>query len=399
MVGGELAGLATVFLGRVGLFLPVGVGVDPGLWAVGLGVESAPEVEQAGRNVDVADEGLVPHAAFFLIGVADHERNPQSTLVDRGLSACEGHPVVGGKDNHCLFVEAGFLEDLHEAGHPLVDAGNALVVVGQLLPRFRGIGKEGGDGNLFRVVEDFLNPGMSLSVGLVPEQVGLELTLRGLVPASSAVRVGGGEVEKERPIALLGDEGPGLFRHLNGVAGASLEVGLVVKDLLGSGVVLPDVSRAVARVRHGPRKGETDGVVVAGELVEVVLVAVLTVGMVVEAAHHHRSTGRATGCCGIGVEEEGSVLGEGVDGRSLGYRVAVATQGRALVVGDEKDDVFLSSGKGGCPETEGRKDGSDSGNHGEQVVRPFNPRQGFGDVHRLFGAGSRPFFRLDLGSV
>ena len=77
MVGRQFACLSPVFLGRVGLFLPILVRIDPFLRTVCLGVQPSCKIKQAGRGVDMADEGLVPNSAFFLIGIADDERHPQ----------------------------------------------------------------------------------------------------------------------------------------------------------------------------------------------------------------------------------------------------------------------------------------------------------------------------------
>ena len=70
---------------------------------------------------------------------------------------------------------------------------------------------------------------------------------------------------------------------------------------------------------------------------------VLAVGVVVQAAHYDRTAGRATGGRGKGIEKKGSVFGEGVDGRSLGYFVSIATEGGGFVISDEEDDLYQTA--------------------------------------------------------
>ena len=78
-----------------------------------------------------------------------------------------------------------------------------------------------------------------------------------------------------------------------------------------------------------------------------VLVAVLSVCVVMETAHHHGTTRRTTRGGGEGVFENGSVLGQRINRRGFGNGVSVTAQGGGLVIGDEKDNVFLGGvGKG-----------------------------------------------------
>ena len=118
-----------------------------------------------------------------------------------------------------------------------------------------------------------------------------------------------------------------------------------MEDFFRSGVVFSDVSGPVTRIRHGPGEGQSDDVVITRELVKGVLVPVLAVGVVVQTAHHDRSAGRATGGGGKGVEEKRPVCGQGIDGRGPGNFVSIAPESGRLVVGDKKDDVFLSRKK------------------------------------------------------
>ena len=72
-----------------------------------------------------------------------------------------------------------------------------------------------------------------------------------------------------------------------------------------------------------------------------VLVAVLTIGVVMKSAQHHRPAGRTTCSGGEGIFEKGPVLGQGVNRWGLGNAIAVATQSGGLIIGDEKNDIFL----------------------------------------------------------
>ena len=219
--------------------------------------------------------------------------------------------MVGGEHDHRFVVEIRFPEDLDQSGDPLVDPGNALIVVGEFLAGFRGIRKEGRNRYFFRIVEHFFDSFMGFAVGLVAEKIGLEIALGSLVLPSSAMRVGGREIQKEGLFAFLSDEFTRLFGHLDGVAGVSAEVSLVVEDFFRRDVVFSNVSGPVTRIRHGPGEGQSDDVVITRELVKGVLVPVLAVGVVVQTAHHDRSAGRATGGGGKGVEEKRPVLRPG----------------------------------------------------------------------------------------
>lgn len=72
-----------------------------------------------------------------------------------------------------------------------------------------------------------------------------------------------------------------------------------------------------------------------------VLVTVLAVGVVMQSAHDHGSTGGAARGGGECMSKECAVGGKGVDRRSLSHRVTVATKGGGLIVGDQENDIFL----------------------------------------------------------
>ena len=66
---------------------------------------------------------------------------------------------------------------------------------------------------------------------------------------------------------------------------------------------------------------------------------VLAVAMIVQARHHHRTTGTATGCRGKRVIETRAVGGNRVDGRRHSDPVAVTSERRAFVICDNEDHV------------------------------------------------------------
>ncbi len=206
----------------------------------------------------MADEGLVVHAALRFVGIAHDEGDAEAALVDGGLAAGKGHAVIGGEDDEGLFVEAGFLEDLDEAGDASIDAGDALVVLGEFLAGLGIVGEKGRDGDFGRIVEDFLDAGEGAAGGFVAEEVGLQLELRGFVESSAAVRVGGGEVEEEGAVVGGGEEAAAFLGHLDGVALVPLQVGLEAVDLLGGDMEFPDVSGAVAGALHDAGQGVAD---------------------------------------------------------------------------------------------------------------------------------------------
>lgn len=72
-----------------------------------------------------------------------------------------------------------------------------------------------------------------------------------------------------------------------------------------------------------------------------VLMSVLPIGMVVEATHDHGSTGRTAGSGGKCVEKQGAVLGEGIDSRGLGNRIAIAAKRGRFIIGDEENDILF----------------------------------------------------------
>ena len=76
-----------------------------------------------------------------------------------------------------------------------------------------------------------------------------------------------------------------------------------------------------------------------------VLMSVLSIGMVVEPTHDHGSTGRTAGSGCKCVEKQGAVLGEGIDSRGLGNRIAIAAKRGRFIIGDEENDILFGCRK------------------------------------------------------
>ena len=74
-----------------------------------------------------------------------------------------------------------------------------------------------------------------------------------------------------------------------------------------------------------------------------VLGTVLSVGMIVESAHDHGTTGGAAGGRGKGVLKQCAIFGEGINRGSLGNRISIATEGGGLVVGNQENDIFSAA--------------------------------------------------------
>ena len=72
------------------------------------------------------------------------------------------------------------------------------------------------------------------------------------------------------------------------------------------------------------------------------LMSILTIGMIVESAHDHGSTGGTTGSGCKCMSEESAISGKRIDRRCLGNWITIAAQGGGLIIGDEENNIFLS---------------------------------------------------------
>lgn len=260
------------------MFFPESVCIDGVFWGVFGVIETVSEVEERGGDVGMADEGVVGDAALWLVGVADDEGDAEAGFVDGGFGSREGDAVVGGEDDEGFVVEVGLFEHVDEVGEAGIDAGDALVVLGEFGAAFGGVWEEWRDDDLVWLVEGFGDAGVLLLVGEVAEGVGLMWEVEVLV---GAVWVDEADVEEEGFGVVGEDDGACLFDGGDGVAGFCGELLVVVEDGVGGDVVFADEGGAVAGFSDDLWEGEGDGVGEAGEVAGVVHVAVVAVGVVV----------------------------------------------------------------------------------------------------------------------
>ena len=83
--------------------------------------------------------------------------------------------MIAGEQDQCLVIDTRCLQDRNQSGQALIDSGTRLVVLSQFAAGFRGIGQETRHWHVGGVEEDFLDPLMAAAVGLVAEQIGLEI--------------------------------------------------------------------------------------------------------------------------------------------------------------------------------------------------------------------------------
>ena len=120
------------------------------------------------------------------------------------------------------------------------------MVLCDLCAALGSVWKEPGDLYLAGIVEDFPDPLVGTPLGLVAEEVGLELQLRGAVDPSAAMRIGSAEVEKERLVRFFCEEFAAVVRHHAGIAGVAGQALFEIENRDRSDVILPDLRRAVA---------------------------------------------------------------------------------------------------------------------------------------------------------
>ena len=119
-------------------------------------------------------------------------------------------------------------------------------------------------------------------------------------------------------------------------------------------MILANVSGAVAGLGEVSGEGKANYIEVAGKFMKGVLVTILPIGMVVQSAHDHGPAGGATCSGGKGIEEHGAVFGEGIDCWCLGNGIAVASQCRRFIIGDEENDILIRTI--GSERNQGQKD-------------------------------------------
>ena len=301
---------------------------------------AASGVQQRWRDVGVGDQGRTDAPRVFVSGKLDHEGNMESGFVDGGLGSGKGHAVVGGEDDERVVVLAGLLEGCDELAESLVGAGAGLIVVCEFAAGFDGVREKGRNRESGGIIGDLGGAGIGLADGRIAKAVGFEFFGCGFVIRIAAVGVIGPEAEEKRLFGFLPEEGfAGIDPCRGVVAVGRAEVLADGVDGLGGDVEFADVGGAIAQQVQlgGKRNCGTAGE--GGEFVIVMGVAELTVGVIVKPCEDDRAA-RGTGCGGgVGMGETNAVSCQCVEMGRLDHGRAITTGDRALVVGDEEDDV------------------------------------------------------------
>ena len=112
-----------------------------------------------------------------------------------------------------------------------------------------------------------------------------------------------------------------------------------MKHIFRSHVVFSDLRSTVTFVCQYSWKCQANHIPVGLELVVRMSVTVLTIVMVMQPRHDDRSTGGAAGGGCVGPAKHRTIRRQAVDCWRVCHCVSIATQGWALVIGDDKDDV------------------------------------------------------------
>lgn len=274
------------------------------------------------------------------------KRDAEARFVNCGLSAGEGHAVIGGEDEDGVFPLTSFLEEFYKTAEAIIDPRARLVVVRDLSAGFRSIREEGRDDDLGGIVEDLGDAFVGLFIGKVSEEVGLVWTVECLIDSATAVRVGGAEVEEKGLLRFFFEEGATRIGHLPGVPRDPIEILVEVEDGLGGNVELGDLGRSVSRLCHLRREREGAHRRERLELVKGVGVAVLPVEVVVKPGENDGARGGAGGRGREGLRKAHAIGGESIKMGRLNDAVSVAAGDGGLVIGDEEDDVGLFGSRG-----------------------------------------------------
>ncbi len=178
-----------------------------------------------------------------------------------------------------------------------------MIVVSDFGAGLGGVGEKGWDDDLGGVVEDFFDAGVGFFIGKVSEEVGLVGSVECFVDASAAVGIGRAEVEEEGLVGFFLEEVATIVGHLAGVACASLEILVEVKNGFGGDVEFGNLGGAVSGLGHLWRESEGAHRGEGLELMEGVGMAVLPVEVIVEAGENDGARGRAGSSGGEGLGE------------------------------------------------------------------------------------------------
>ena len=253
-----------------------------------------------------------------------------AAVEEGGLGPGERHGVVGGDDDQGLAGPAGLLQGVEQAADAEVEAGDRLVVGGQVDPHVRQVRQVGRHDHLVGAVGHFRDVGVGL---LVAEA------------AAGALRVGKADVQVEGPVPVFGEEAAGGGGQLGAVAGVDAGFEVERVDRVGAHVLFADAGGGEAGLPQGQGGGGHVGM--GGEAVDAVAVAVLAVGVAVVPGEDAGAADGAGGAGAEGLVEDDPLPGEGVDARGADGGVAVAAGDAAPVVGDEEEDAAVRGHGGG----------------------------------------------------
>ncbi len=282
-------------------------------------------VEKGRQDIGEGDQIGVFYARVTT-GPADDQRQMHAGIVKRGLGIEEGRTVVGEEDDERVIGKPCLFQFIENHADALIEAVDRAVIIGQFVAHLRQVGQEGRHGHCFGRKDAILDAGIGAVIaeaaaGLVAmrineadgEEEGLLLRFR--VPEK-----GSGAVGRPAHIAL-----PALLAHLPWIDRIRADMDLADNPGLHAG--------GVQKSRGGFHMIE------GHEVVIVVVEAVLSGLMRVQAGIDHRAAGRARGGGGERHVEACAGFGKPVDIGRRDRGLAVAASHASEIVGDQEEDI------------------------------------------------------------
>ena len=235
------------------------------------------------------------------------------------LGPGKGHGVVGGDDDQGLVGPARFLQCVEQTAHAKVEAGDRLIVLGEVGSHVGYIGQIGRHHHVVGTVLSFRH----IRVGTLIAKT-----------STCAVGIGKPHVHVERLVGISGPKvarGAGQFDAISGI-----DFRLKVKRVHAGRfyVLFADAGGGVAMfLEAGERRGNMG---VRGEAVDAVAVTVLAVGVAVVSREDAGAADRARRAGAEGLLEDHALAGKRVDAGRVDDAIAVALGNAAPVVGDEE---------------------------------------------------------------
>ena len=107
-------------------------------------------------------------------------------------------------------------------------------------------------------------------------------------------------------------------------------------------MVLSNMSGTVTGFGEHSWKRKRNDIQVRAEFVKVMLVSILSVLVIVKSRHHNRPTRTATGRRCKGIAKDHAVFCQKIDVGRDRCLISITAERLAFVIGDKKDDVFIS---------------------------------------------------------